>query len=204
MARSSTVLGSSGSAGSSLGQFQGPANLSIGTRGIYVADALNNRVQFFDPLHTATGSSLTPFSAEGSLAAALSLSQPDAVAAVEDLLEQKIYIADTGNDRILLVKLPADDPLTVWNNMVSRLAAADTPGAVANFCSATAEGYRQAFLTLGTGDSASDVNAIGSLTPVFIRGDTAEYYFEQTVDGHLLLFKVEFVKENGLWKILEF
>jgi len=40
--------------------------------------------------------------------------------------------------------------------------------------------------------------------PVFISNDTAQYYFEQTVNGILLLFPVEFVKENGVWKIQEF
>ena len=52
--------------------------------------------------------------------------------------------------------------------------------------------------------SISDITQIGPITPVFIKSDTAEYYFEQTIDGHLLLFPIEFVKENGVWKILEF
>jgi hypothetical protein len=48
------------------------------------------------------------------------------------------------------------------------------------------------------------MNQIGTLTPVFIENDQAEYYFEQTISGHLFLFPVEFVKENGVWKISEF
>ena len=130
--------------------------------------------------------------------------QPSSVAASADLLEERIYIADTGNNRVITVKLPGDDPLSAWNNMVSHVASGDIAGAITSFCSVTAEGYRQALLTLGTTDLTSDVNQIGPLTPVFIKSDTAQYYFEQTVDGHLLLFPVEFVKENGVWKILEF
>ena len=45
---------------------------------------------------------------------------------------------------------------------------------------------------------------IGPLTPVFIENDTAQYYFEQTIEGEVFLFPVEFVKENGTWKVLEF
>jgi kynurenine formamidase len=43
-----------------------------------------------------------------------------------------------------------------------------------------------------------------ALTPSFINGDEAEYYFQQTINGRVLTFKVEFVKENGVWKIFEF
>jgi hypothetical protein len=57
---------------------------------------------------------------------------------------------------------------------------------------------------IGTAKLASDINAIGPLTPVYIENDLAEYYFEQTIEGQLLLFPVEFVKENGAWKIVEF
>jgi hypothetical protein len=100
-------------------------------------------------------------------------------------------------------KLPTYGPLPVWNNLAAHVVAGDVPGAVLSFSSATADGYRQAFLNLGT-DSISDINDIGTLTPVAIRNDTAEYYFEQSIDGHLFLFPVAFVRENGVWKILQF
>jgi hypothetical protein len=48
------------------------------------------------------------------------------------------------------------------------------------------------------------MNAIPALTAVYIENDTAEYYFEQTIEGQLVLFPVEFVQENGVWKVLEF
>ena len=43
--------------------------------------------------------------------------QPSSVAASADLLEERIYIADTGNNRVITVKLPGDDPLSAWNNV---------------------------------------------------------------------------------------
>jgi hypothetical protein len=88
--------------------------------------------------------------------------------------------------------------------MTAHVAAGDISGAVACFSSASVDGYRQAFLCIGTAKLISDINAIGPLTPVYIENDQAEYYFEQTIGGQLLLFPVEFVKENSIWKISEF
>ncbi len=64
--------------------------------------------------------------------------------------------------------------------------------------------YRDAFLTIGINGSISDMGQVGTLTPVFIKNDTAEYYFEQTILGQPLLFTVDCVRENGVWKVLEF
>jgi hypothetical protein len=121
-----------------------------------------------------------------------------------DLLAENIYIADTGNNRVVLVKLPADDPLQSWNTMVAFAASGNLEGAISSFSSVTADGYRQTFLSIGISALTTDLNAIGLLHPVFIRSDTAQYYFEQTIDGQLLLFPVDFVKENGVWKIMQF
>jgi hypothetical protein len=43
-----------------------------------------------------------------------------------------------------------------------------------------------------------------TLTPVVIESDTAQYRFDQVIDGITITFPVEFVKENGIWKILEY
>ena len=198
------VVGASGTTGTALGQFQGAANLSVGDRGIYVADTGNNRVQEFDPVPPAEVAPATPFGPRGALSSGLSLNGPYSVAAVGDLLEEKVYIADTGNNRVILVRVPGDDPLATWTDMVAHATTGDIPGAILDFSRLTAESYRRAYLSVGTGDLATDIGQIGTLTPVFVRNDEAEYYFEQTVDGPLLLFRVEFIRENGTWKIMEF
>jgi hypothetical protein len=198
------ILGTSGAPGTALGQFQGAVNLSVGDRGLCVADAGNNRVQQFDPIPGGCVEPVTPFIARGSLSSQLGLSQPNSVAVVPDPLQEKLYIADTGNNRVILVQLPGDDPLTAWNTMVAHATAGDIDGALLSFSRLTAEGYRQTFLTIGINDSISDINQIGPLTPVFINNDTAEYYFQHAIEGNLLLFPVEFVRENGLWKVMEF
>jgi hypothetical protein len=120
------------------------------------------------------------------------------------LLEERFYIADTGNGRVLLVQLPADDPLPAWENMVARLSAGDLAGAIAYFSRLTAERYYKSFLALGLSEVAADINQIGVLTRVFVRNDEAEYWFEHVVESKILLFRVEFIKENGVWRIMEF
>jgi hypothetical protein len=200
-----TFLGTSGIPGSQLGQFQSPLSLRVGMRGIYVADTGNNRVQAFEPMPTATGLARTPLVPRESLPSSLSLNLPSSTATVSNLLSEQIYIADTGNNRVILLNLPGDDPLVVWNSMVNRLVSGDLPGAIANFSAASADSYRQAFQSSGSSSAASAISQIGTLTPVFIRNDAAEYYFEQAVvPGQTVTFPVQFVRENGVWKIHEF
>jgi hypothetical protein len=175
----------------------------LGDRRIYVADTANNRVQVFDPVPDGPEDK-TPFNLRSVLGPELSLNQPNSCAAVSNLLSEEIWIADTGNNRVILVQIPNDNPLPTWNSMLARMAAGDIAGAVTNFSFTTAQGYQAAFLTVGIANSTSDISRIGTLTPVYIRNDEAEYYFEQTVQGILLLFPVKFVREHGVWKILEF
>jgi hypothetical protein len=129
------------------------------------------------------------------------------VAAVNDLTNDLFYVADTGNNRVVLCRAPsndANDILSVWNNMVTHAVAGDIPGAILNFCGDMADNYRQSYFNVGTSDLASDIGQIGNITPVFIKDDTAECYFERDIEGHPILFPVEFLKVNGVWKIISF
>ena len=45
---------------------------------------------------------------------------------------------------------------------------------------------------------------IGAPAPDYINNEQAEFYFTETINGQTTGFFVEFVKENGVWKILEF
>lgn len=47
---------------------------------------------------------------------------------------------------------------------------------------------------------------IGTLAPICVNDDRAGYYFTSTsiINGQAIGFPVEFDKENGVWKILEF
>jgi hypothetical protein len=129
------------------------------------------------------------------------------VAAVDQLTNELFYVADTGHNQVILCHLPdrnGDEILAVWNGMAARVANGDISGAAKYFSSKTAEDYLQDFLTIGTSSLISAINQTGTLTPVSIENDLAQYYFEQTIAGQVAGFPVEFIKEDGVWKILEF
>jgi hypothetical protein len=45
---------------------------------------------------------------------------------------------------------------------------------------------------------------IPEIKPVFIENQKAQYRFERIVQGHMITFPINFVKENGKWKIMDF
>ena len=204
LAQSSAVMDATGTGGNGLGQFYGPVNVSVGKRGVYVADTGNNRIQKFD----LSAQGLFEITA-GNVGYALStnLCVPAAVAAVDNLTNELFYVADTGHNRVLLCRLPdsnADEIMAVWNGMTSCVANGDILGAAQYFSSKTADDYLQDFLTIGTSSLTPAINQIGTLTPASIESVTAEYYFGQKIGGRGLAFPIEFIKEDGGWKILEF
>ena len=204
LAQGSSVTDATGSGGNGLGQFIGPLNISVGKRGVYVADTGNNRIQKFD-LPAQGLFSITPSGIGYALSAGLSA--PAAVAAVDNLTNELFYVADTGHNRVVLCNIPdnnADSILSVWNDMKSRVAAGNISGAAQCCSSKTADRYHQAFLAIGTVNLIPIINQIGTLKPVFIKNGRAEYYFEQVIGGQTIAFPVEFIKEDSGWKILEF
>ena len=48
------------------------------------------------------------------------------------------------------------------------------------------------------------ISQIGTITPVFIGSIDAQYRFDQVIQGITITFPIDFVLENGTWKILEF
>jgi alpha-tubulin suppressor-like RCC1 family protein len=195
------VLGVTGTNGTALEQFSGPVNISTDERGVYVADTGNNRIQSFNLLANGVYSFVP---SDIRFAVSTNLNQPAAVAAVDNLTNEMFYVADTGNNRVVFYSIAGDNPMPVWTNMTAQLAAGNITGAASYFSVASAAQYQQAFLSVGATNAISAINQIGTLTPVFIKSDTAEYYFTNTIDGQIITFPVEFDKENGVWKISEF
>ena len=48
------------------------------------------------------------------------------------------------------------------------------------------------------------VKNMENIKPVTIESDHAQYYFDGSVDGKTITFPVEFGREAGQWKIMEF
>lgn len=194
----------SGTNGSALGHFNEPAHLSANKRALYVADTGNNRVQVFAHVEGGHGRSPVPFRPRLALSSELALNHPKSIAAVNDLLEEKLYIADTGNNRVILVMLPSDNPERVWNDMKARLKAGDVPGAIAHFSITSKDKYQEAFLSLSKAELLSAVEGLATIKPATIENDRAQYYFESVIEGQKITFPIEFVKELGQWKIMEY
>ena len=114
--------------GAGLGQFSGALNISVGKRGVYVADTGNNRIQKFD---LPAQGFFEINSGNISYALSTGLSSPAAVAAVDNLTNEMFYVADTGNNRVILCQLPdsnADEIQADWNSMTNCVANGDIPG----------------------------------------------------------------------------
>jgi hypothetical protein len=145
-----------------------------------------------------------PFGPRVALSGELGLNHPKSVTAVDDFLEERIYIADTGNNRVILVKLPLDNPEAVWKHMITLLKAGDVQGAVSDFSIASKDRYQKSYQTLPREELLSTVKDMETIKPVYIESERAEYYFESVVAGKTITFPVEFDKEFGQWKIMEF
>jgi hypothetical protein len=73
-----------------------------------------------------------------------------------------------------------------------------------NFSITSTDDFRDMFLATGIGPTISTIGQDGPLIPVYVYSDQAEYYFTQTIDGQDIGIIIDFVKENGVWRILEF
>jgi hypothetical protein len=97
-----------------------------------------------------------------------------------------------------------NSPEYVWNTMKSCLTTNNIQGAVSCFSVASKDDYQQALSSLSKAELASYVKKLGTIKKASMEDDKAQYYFENVIDGKTITFPVEFDKENGVWKIMEF
>ena len=181
-------------------QFQNPSNVSADAAAIYVADLGNNRVVAINRPDKDNEGYTSRWISTG----AITLSQATSVAAAATLVEDRIYIADTGNNQIQKFLLPKPVPTPVWTSAQGNLVAGNIEAALTNFATDTRNEYRALFASLGTTIVSQWLNQIGPLTPVYINEVISQYRFTIMNNGSPLTFLVTFVKENGQWKIADF
>jgi sugar lactone lactonase YvrE len=135
----------------------------------------------------------------------LGLSRPKAVARVKHPVDTIYYIADSGNNRVVKVKLPADGgptPMTTWAGVRDALTAGDIEGALAHFSLRSQDAYRDLFSTAGD-QLPVIVGDMGEIYPLRENGHQAVYGVLRYDDGKPFLFEVVFVRDGGgEWKIL--
>jgi len=88
--------------------------------------------------------------------------------------------------------------------MTNHIASGDISGALVYFSVQSANDYRDLFSSVGKSNTISTIGEIGTLTPNYIHDDEAEYNYADSFNGQPITGSVKFVKENGVWKILEF
>jgi hypothetical protein len=88
--------------------------------------------------------------------------------------------------------------------MIGRITAGDLVGAARYFSSLSATNYMQAFVSMGSANVQAALNQVGTLNPSAVINGSAEYFFSIPIAGQTITFPVQFVKENGVWKISEF
>jgi hypothetical protein len=98
----------------------------------------------------------------------------------------------------------AYDKSSSYAGFLNVVSPGDVNGALSFFSVASQDEYRQDFLSVGTGNTISAINQIGTLTPSYIDDTHAEFYFTNVISGQTITFPVEFEMENGIWKIVEF
>ena len=98
----------------------------------------------------------------------------------------------------------ANTPEGVWEQMVTHLRAGDINGAIYYYSVASKDKYREAYTSLSKNELNSMAKDLGAIKQSSLEQVTAQYYFERPVDGQMITFPVEFVKEDGQWKIMEY
>lgn len=189
-----------GAEGSGPMQFVNPVNVGEDSDHIYVADIGNNRIVALNRPGSGTEEYTSAWVSTGKIA----LSQASSVAAARTPIDNNIYIADTGNDQVHKYLLPRADPALVWTAARANLIAGNIEGALTSFASKTRTDYRELFTSLGTAVTTEWVSEVGELNPVYNRAAIAQSEFVVLHDGVPITFFVNFVKENGQWKIAEF
>jgi DNA-binding beta-propeller fold protein YncE len=193
-----------GTFGVANGQFSSPQGVSANTFFIYVADSENNRIQKIATENIRDeddrGTGLRFLQVIDNLA----LNGPRGVAAGSDTTRELIYIADTGNHRVLKVEVPIPSPEETWNRMRVVLFAEDLEGALEHFVDESKGQYRQVFKLLGDRLPAT-VREMGNFELDFIEGRMrAEGLVSRMVEGQKITFPIVFVFREGRWLIINY
>ncbi len=199
-----------GTLGVSQGQLNAPAGVSADQvfDQLAVADTGNNRVQLWSP-SGVFAQELTGLGLSGPRAVA-----PPPLPANQMIPERLLYIADTGNNRVLRVIIPqgasADDPLAPYYALIAALQANNVEAATATYVTEK-QHDRRAFFDMLRVNHTNGLVPLGqemaqSPTPVLVQrmGDEALYVAMREEDGKTVEYDLFIHREQGQWKLLQF
>jgi hypothetical protein len=194
--------------GTHAGQFDSPSDVcyDINRDQIIVTDTGNNRLQIFQVDNSGE-------LASGDIAfikeiSDLGLLSPSSVACSSDGISQFIYVADTGNNRVLKVTTSTDDPgstpLHTFETYKGSLWIDDIPMALTCISDASFGTYSEILYAIES-DLQDFASGMGTMTLDSYEPEKVKYEM-QHIDGlDTYSFPVIFSKDDdGNWKIFSF
>ncbi len=136
--------------------------------------------------------------------ASMGLKNPRSVSAWPVEFEQRVYIADYGNNRVVGVSFTRPDPIEVWNDLKKAVASHDLPRALSYFSADSVDKYKAEFEAVGLTGVAKMLGQATDVKLVSMSDDYASCSAVSLVDGKKMLFYINFSNENGTWKIDSF
>jgi hypothetical protein len=175
-------------------------NLSADRNGLYLLDSTNTQIWAVAPPATSTGDATVIWALDDSYG----LLNPQSLASAYSLTSQVLFVADTGNDRVLKIQIAPQSPLTVWSGFKTKINAGSIESALSDCYVESRPAFREIISRTGAAEFYSWLTAIGTLTPVNLSQTNAKYSFAEDIDGTMVTFTIEFINVGGKWKILSF
>jgi hypothetical protein len=139
-----------------------------------------------------------------SVPASIGLRNPYGVSIWPSQTEQRVYIADTGNNRVIGVTFSRIDPLVSWNAMTQAVANNNLPQALSYFSVWTSAKYGAEFQAVGLTNVSTILNQLPTPTLTEMTDYFAHYMITVQLNGMPVTFYINFANENGIWKISSF
>jgi DNA-binding beta-propeller fold protein YncE len=115
--------------------------------------------------------------------------------------EQRVYIADYGNNRVIGVTFPRPDPMVVWNAMKQALAKNNLAEALTYFSRFSVDKYKAEFQAAGVKNVSIILNRLPPPVLVDMTDSFAHYTVTSADDQSAIMFYINFANEYGSWKI---
>jgi hypothetical protein len=140
-----------------------------------------------------------------SVPASVGLKNPRSVSIWPSMAEQRVYIADYGNNRVIGVTFPQQsNPLTSWTSMIQAVTNNNLNQALSYFSMFTSSKYSAEFQAVGLTNVSTILSQLPTPTLTETTQNFAHYIVTVPFNSVEITFYINFANENGIWKISSF